>query len=247
MMKKWGFAIVALGLLFTACNNDDDGVEELPIEEQNQVDDDAIVQYLHDHYFDSERGLIKEFDADDESDDEYPTLHSQGTKLPSGVWIIKRAGVVAEGPIADENTKDSILISLQTQAFIASNKDLAENEKLYSGIAPLNNLPWTTINSSGVPIWDPSYYFINVPKLNLNDNVNLTHFEIEGFTEGLKHFNSTNNDGTDLYNFQGAIIVPSRLAFGRDFAYVGNALNYTYRNYSFIFNFELHKVIDRIP
>lgn len=247
MMKKWGLAILALGLLFTACKNDDDTNNEIPVEEQNQVDDDAIVEYLQNHYFDPERGLIKEFDADDESDNDYPTLHSQGTKLPSGVWIVKRAGMVAEGPIADNNAQDSILISIQTQAFIASNKDLAENEKLYSSILPLNSLPWTTINSSGVPIWDPAYYYVNIPRLNLNDNINLTHFEIEGFTEGLKNFNSTGTSGAELYNFQGAIIVPSRLAFGRDLAYVSGALNYSYRNYSFVFNFELHKVIDRIP
>lgn len=247
MIKKWGLTILALGIFFTACKNDDDGVEELPIEEQNQVDDDAIVEYLQNHYFDTERGLIKEFDDEDAEDDQNQTLHSLGTKLPSGVWIVKRPSVVAEGPIANDNTQDSILISLQTHAFVASNKDLAEEEKLYSSITPLNSLPWSTINSSGVPLWDPSYYYIDVPKLNLGDNVNLSHFEIEGFTEGLKQFNSTDTDGTDLYNFQGVIIVPSRAAFARDFSFVGSQLNYTYRNYSFVFNFELHKVIPRIP
>lgn len=243
MMKKWGFAIVALGLLFTACNNDDDGVEELPIEEQNQVDDDAIVEYLQNHYFDPERGLIKEFDADDDSDNDYPTLHSQGTKLPSGVWIVKRAGVVAEGPIADDNTKDSILISYETKIFKASYLDLPEDGKPYG----TPQVYGSTINGSGSAAWDPTFYFVDVPNLNLDDNINISHFEIEGFTEGLKQFNSTGTSGADLYNFQGAIIVPSRLAFGRDFVYTSSGLSYSYRDISFIFNFELHKVIDRIP
>lgn len=243
MMKKWGLTILALGLLFTACKNDDDTNNELPVEEQNKVDDDAIVQYLQDHYFDPERGLIKKFDADDESDNDYPTLHSQGTKLPSGVWIVKRNGVIAEGPIADDNTKDSILISYETKIFKASYKDLPEEGKPYG----TPQIYASTINGSGTAGWDPTFYYVNVPNLNLNDNVNISHFVIEGFTEGLKNFNSTGTSGADLYNFQGAIIVPSRLAFGRDFVYTSSGLNYSYRDVSFVFNFELHKVIDRIP
>lgn len=242
-MKKWGLTILALGIFFTACKNDDDADNELPIEEQNQVDDDAIVEYLKNHYFDSERGLIKEFSDTDSTDNDYPTLHSQGTKLPSGVWIVKRPGVTAEGPIADDNTKDSILISHETKIFKASYKDLGENEKPYG----TPQVYATTINGSGTATWDPTFYYVNVPSLNLNDNVNISHFVIEGFIEGLKYFNSTQTSGADIYNFQGVIIVPSRAAFSRDFVYTSSGLNYSYRDISFIFNFELHKVIDRIP
>jgi|SRR5690606_3521098 len=242
MMKKWGLAIIAAGLIFTACKDDDNGFDELPLDEQNQVDDDAIVEYLQNHYFDSERGLIKEFDADDESDDDFPTLYAQGTKLSSGVWIVKREGVVAEGPAADNNAQDSILISYDVKMFKANYKDLQEGGKPYNPISPYS----TTINGAGVGTWDPSFYYYHIPE-TMNDNIELKHFVIEGFTEGLKHFNSTDNDGSDLYNFQGAIIVPSRAAFGRDLVYNGSSLNYNYRDISFVFNFELHKVIPRIP
>lgn len=241
MIKKWGFAIIALGILFTACKNDDD-VRELPVEEQNDIDDRAIVEYLQNHYFDPEKGLIKEFDAGDPGDDNYATLHSQGIKLPSGVWIVKKPGVVAEGRIAQDNTKDSILISHEIRVFKASYENLTGEQKPYKSIQTIAS----TINGSGTAIWDPSYYFYHIPS-TMNDNVNLSHFVVEGFTEGLKQFNSTQTSGADLYNFQGAIIVPSRAAFGRDFVYSGSALNYAYRDFSFVFNFELHKVIDRIP
>lgn len=242
MIRKWGITIVAVGLLFVACKNDDD-VNELPQEEQNQVDDDAIVEYLQDHYFDPERGLIKEFDDEDTTDNDYPTLHSLGTKLPSGVWIVKRPGVIAEGPIADDNTQDSILISYEMKYFKASYEELGEDGKPYDPVQTLSS----TINGAGTAAWDPSFYYTNVESLGLNDNINMSHFVIEGITEGLKSFNSTQTTGADLYNFQGAIIVPSRTAFGRDFVFAGGTLNYSYRDISFILNFELHKVIDRIP
>lgn len=239
-MKKWGLAILALGVFFNACKNDDD-VDELPVEEQNQVDDDAIVEYLQDHYFDPERGLIKEFDSEDSTDNDYPNLHSLGTKLPSGAWVIKRPEVVAEGPVADDNTQDSILISYEVKYFKASYQDMGEHGKPYK---PLNTLS-STINGAGTATWDPSFYYVNIENLGLNDNINSSHFVMEGFTEALAHFNSTGTTGSDLYNFQGAIVIPSRLAFGRDFVFAGGGLNYSYRDLSFVFNFELHKVIPR--
>lgn len=240
-MKKWGLTILAFGLLFTACKNDDDNDNELPIEEQNQVDDDVIVEYLKDHYF-GERGLVKAFNDTDSTDNDFPSLHSLGTKLPSGVWIVKRPEVIAEGRAVEDNTQDSILISHESKIFKASYQNLTEGQKPYTSLQTFA----TTINGSGTAGWDPSFYHYHIPA-TMNDNINLSHFVIEGFVEGLKHFHSTDTDGSDLYNFQGLIVVPSRLAFGRDLVYAGGSLNYAYRDYSFVFNFELHRVIDRIP
>ena len=77
-------------------------------------------------------------------------------------------------------------------------------------------------------------------------NIDLESFVIEGFVEGLKEFSATETSGVDLYNFQGVILVPSRLAYGRDFVYLGGNLDVnTYRDNSFVFNFELHKVVPR--
>jgi hypothetical protein len=240
MMRKWGILAIAFGLLFTACKNDDDN-DELPQEEQNQVDDDAIVEYLENHYFDSERGVIKAFDEEDEEDDDNPDLKSLGTKLSSGVWVVKRPEVVAEGESADNNEEDSILISYNAQVFKATYTDLEEGEKPYSGIATFDS----TINGTGTPKWDPFFYHVNLTDAQTENGITMSQYVIEGFTEGLKEFNSTGTNGSDLYNFQGAIIIPSRMAYGRDFDYINGQLGYNYRDCSFVFNFELHKVVPR--
>jgi len=241
MIRKWGITMVALGLLFTACKNDDD-VDELPQQEQNKVDDDAIVEYLQDHYFSPDRGVIKQFSEDDEEDDEYAPLRDNATKLSSGVWIVKRPGVEAEGPVADNNEEDSILISYVATYFKATYEDLAEGEKPYAAIS---GTFLSTIYSTGTPAWDPMFYYIRLTDSQIENGVPLSGYVIEGFTEGLKEFHSTGTNGSDLYNFQGAIIVPSRMAYGRDFDYLSGSPSYSYRDFSFVFNFELHQVIDR--
>ncbi len=242
MMKKWGICILIAGLFFSACKNDDDN-NEISIDDQNQVDDEAILQYLEDHYFSPERGLIKKYDDEDESDDDYPNLKSLGTKLNSGVWIVKRPGVTAEGPSITSNVQDSIWISYDSKMFRASNDNLDTGDgRLYGTTGGFFN----SINSTGEAAWDPYFYYTHLTEEMISNDINLTHFVMEGFVEGLKHFNSTQTSGTDLYNFQGAIIVPSRLAYARDYIYSGGTLrNDIYRNTSFIFNFELHKFIPR--
>ena len=241
MMKKWGIAIIAAGLLFTACNKDD-GNDELVQEEQNKVDDDAIVEYLQDHYFSPDRGVIKKFDSEDEADDDYAPLSENATKLPSGVWVVKRPGVTAEGPVATNNENDSILVSYQSTYFKATYEDLAENEKPYAAISG----PFlSTISTSGTPAWDPVFYYRKLTDAQIDNGIKLSGYVIEGFTEGLKEFKSTDNDGTELYNFQGAIIVPSRMAYSRDFDYLSGTPSYSYRDCSFVFNFELHRVVPR--
>lgn len=242
MMKKWGICILMAGLFLGACKNDDD-VNELPQEDQNQVDDEAILAYLEDHYFEPERGLIKKYDENDEEDDNYPSLKSLGTKLNSGVWVIKRPGVTAEGPAVTNNLQDSLLISYHSKRFIATNEDLSEGEKSYE---PYMADFFNTINSTGQAAWDPYFYYTPItPDLAGND-IKQSHFMIEGFVEGLKHFQSTQTSGADLYNFQGAVVVPSRAAYARDYIYSGGMLrNDIYRDNSFIFNFEVHKVLPR--
>ncbi len=241
MMKKWEICLLAAGLLLGSCKSDDD-VNEVSIEDQNQVDDEAIVQYLEDHYFDPVRGLIKKYDEEDNSDDEYPNLKSLGTKLNSGVWIVKRPDVIAEGSAITSNVQDSILISYDSKMFRASNDNMETSDNLYGNLSGYFN----TINSTGQAAWDPVFYYSQITDALQENDINLSHFVIEGFVEGLKEFNSTQTTGADLYNFQGAIIVPSRAAFGRDFVYSGGQLrNDIYRNVSFVFNFELHKFVPR--
>lgn len=242
MMKKWGFTILAIVFAFSACKNDDDNGEP-SIADQNKWDDEAILAYLEDHYFEPERGMIKRFDVNDSVDDDYPNLLSQGTKLPSGVWVIKKNDFVAEGRSVVNNAQDSILLSYETRIFKANKEELADGQKPYT--IDLQTL-YSTINASGTPQWDPYFYYTHLTPTMIDDGRKMEHYVIEGFVEGIKYFQSTANDGLDAYNFQGAIIVPSRAAFARDVDYIGGSPSYNFRNFSFVFNFELHKVIDRI-
>lgn len=241
-MKKFGIGLLMISLAFTACKKDDE-FNDLPQDEQNETDDRAISDYLEDHYFDSEKGLIKKFDADDESDDNYQSLMAQATKLPSGVWIVKREGVTAEGPSITDNLTDSILISYTSSRFKATYNDLEEGEKAY---AKYSTSFFNTIYSTGTPAWDPIFYYKDISQTLQNNGIKEEQFVIEGFVEGLKHFKATLTSGEELYNFQGAIIVPSRMAYGREFVYINGSLDpSTYRDNSFIFNFELHKIVPR--
>jgi hypothetical protein len=241
MMKKWGLAIFAVVLAFTACKNDDD-FKEPSIADQNKWDDDAILAYLEDHYFEPELGLIKRFDATDSTDDAYPTLLSQGTKLPSGVWVVKKNDYEAEGRAVVNNAQDSILLSYEAKIFKADYDNLADGQKPYTN--EFGTL-FSTINGSGSPQWDPNFYHVHLTTTMLNNGIKPSYYEIEGFIEGLKHFKSTDTNGTEAFSFQGAIIVPSRAAYSRDVSYISGSPSYNFRNTSFIFNFELHKVIDR--
>lgn len=241
MMKKWIVAALGICVFLGSCKNDDD-INEPSTDDQNSLDDQAILAYLEDHYFEPNRGLIKSYSPTDSTDDDYPNLLSQGTKLPSGVWIVKRNGVEANGRSVQNNLQDSILISYHAYKFVAVS-DLDTDEKPYSRSY---DVFMSTINTSGSPQWDPVFYYNHITPSMAEDGINLSHYVIEGFVEGLKQFPSTETDGIDPYNFQGAILVPSRLAYGRDINYLtGTPNNLNYRNCSFVFNIELHKVVDR--
>lgn len=242
MIKKLGVGLLVLSLVFTACKRDDDD-HDLPQDEQNEVDDRAISDYLEDHYFDPVRGLIKEFDDEDETDDDYPSLMTSATKLPSGVWVVKREGVTAEGQSVNDPKSDSILISYNSFRFKATYDDLKEGEKAYAKYsASFAN----TIYSSGTPVWDPAFYYTKITQEMADKGINESYFVIEGLVEGLKQFKSTQTDGSELYDFQGAILIPSRMAYGRDLVYLNGQLDgVSYRDNSFMFNFELHRVVQR--
>ena len=65
-----------------------------------------------------------------------------------------------------------------------------------------------------------------------------------GFREALQKFKAFDNlTGETPYNLQGVIIVPSRAAFARNPHYP--YLNTSYRNKSFVFNFQIYGREDR--
>lgn len=246
MLKKIGFFILAAGMTsFWACS-DDDGtfkIKDIPQDERNELDDLAILQYLEDHYFETEFGMIKSFNDSIQEDETTPSLLTLGTKLPSGVWVVKRPEYEAEGPAVTDNSKDSILISFNSARWVSSDDDLAEGQRLYEkNTATFFN----TIYTTGTPAWDPLFYYVNITPAMEENEIDESFFVIPGFVEGLKQFQSTDTDGVEVFDFQGAILVPSRAAYGRRTTFLeGQKDPIKYRDNCFVFNLELHKVIPR--
>lgn len=226
MNLKHVFVTIAVLVFFANCKNDDSN-ELLPQQEQNKLDDQAIVNYLKKHYFD-DNGRVKELkkaDADNQT-----ALYKLAKQVDNGYWYVKNPKIKGDKRAVKDNTKDSILLQYDMKIFKATKvKDTVR----YASLTPLSS----TINTSGYPIWDPAFYYTKAPK-----GVNLDFYTIEGFVDGIKHFKSTgrNSDDTPAVNFQGLIIIPSRLAYNRS----SNALKVG-ADQSVIINFELYKVIDR--
>lgn len=237
-MYRFVFLTFVFILTAIGCAEDDNNYDQ---NEQNSLDDYAIEEFLKDYYF-GEKGKITFYDANDETDDDEPSLYELGQKMSNGIWIIKNPNVAATGPSVINNDTDQILISFQTFYFSSG---LINNYEdiVYGGLG----LHSSSINELGEPVFDPSFYYADLNPDNENDLE--SYYEIEGFVEAIKQFNATETSGVGAFNFQGVIVVPSRLAFGRDLAYTGETtttgnrnLSSQYVDASFVFNFELHQV-----
>lgn len=250
-MKKIFLYILAGSLCFTACKKDDDEVatfkEPDDVAVRNSYDDQAIQKFMNDNYLDVQ-GNIKAFSSTDASDDNEKKLSELNpVKLPSGVIYIVRNGAqptsggVTIDPFAtDPNAKTQIKTMIRANYYLATESD--GNITFTSSGTLLN-----TINGSGSPTVDPSFYYVKNSVLTAATTdaaKNRSYYEIEGLQEGLTYFKGFQNmnDG-DAYNLQGVIIVPSRDAFARDAHY--NYTGYSLQNNCFVFNFQIYKANPR--
>lgn len=244
MIKKFFVTLLATAAFFTSCKSDDDN-NELSTEQQDSLDDQAIEEYLEQHYFSQDNGKITKFDtiAGNEDDKNNPSLKSLAKKDPAGFYYAYRPGVTADGPSIVSNDDSKILISYDVKTFEATN-DTDIYKYKYGTISNYAN----TINTGdGSATTDPSFYYYQLTSEQIKNGIKREHIELKYFAEALKKFKSTGRSGRELYNFQGVIILPSRLAYGRNKMYTGSSVtaNHAYRNASFIFNFELDKVTPR--
>lgn len=245
-MKKIFLYILAGSLCFAACKKDDEVetfVEPEDISVRNSYDDQAIQKFMNDNYLDSQ-GNIKAFSSTDTSDDNEKKLSELNpVKLPSGVIYIVRTGAQpTSGGVTIDPFNNDLNLKTQIRAMIRTNYYLATNTDgnvAFSLAGSLDN----TINGGGSPKTDPLYYYVK-EKVWKDAGKTRSYYEIEGFQEGLSHFLGFQNmsDG-DPYNLQGVIIVPSRAAFARDAHY--NYTNYSLKNTSFVFNFQIYKANPR--
>ncbi|MGE8554091.1 MAG: hypothetical protein ACN6OB_09205 [Chryseobacterium jejuense] len=241
-MKKIFLYILAGSLCFTACKKDDEVPtyqEPEDINVQNTYDDQAITKFMNENYLDAQ-GNIKPFSTTDTSDDNEKKLSDlKYTKLPSGTIYIMREGAQ---PAADKGkviaSDDIIKIMGRVYAYQAIDNN---GTALFSGKTQFLN----TIDDSTIPLVDPAYYFI---KKTIRDQTgkSRSYYEISGFREALQQFTAFKDLPNDApYNLQGVIIVPSRAAFARNDHYP--YLGYSYRNKSFVFNFQIYGTEVRPP
>ena len=237
-MKRVLICLASAILIFQSCNKDDNETIEVikevdNITEQNANDDKAIAVYMDEHYLD-EQGLIQDISTTNNTT-QTKLSSLDWTKLDSGVIVIKRQGAQpsAQTGVTIGNT-DVIRLMGVTDTFLSKVNDDGTID--YASNYTFRN----TISGTGNPEVDPYYYYVKKAVLentaNTEDQKKRSYYEIEGFQEGLRQFKSFNQDDSALHNLQGVIIVPSRAAYARDAHYTS-----TYRNRSFVFNFQVYK------
>lgn len=245
-MKKIFLYILTGSLCFSACKRDDDVEtykEPEDIAVQNTYDDQSIQKFLDENYLDAQ-GNIKAFSNTDDSDDNEKKLSELNpVTLPSGVIYIVRAGAQPSDLTPPAGTTigsdDIIRIMMRAKTYLAANTD--GNVAFISGTDFVN-----TIDGTGTPVVDPAYYYVKESILEdatTDAAKQRSYYEIEGFREALQKFKAFDQPDSAPYNLQGVIIVPSRAAFARDshFNYTG----YSFRNRSFVFNFQVYKTTPR--
>lgn len=238
-MKKIFLYILAGSLCFSACKKDDDVetyVEPEDIAVQNNYDDQAIQKYLTEHYLDSQ-GNIKTFSSTDPADDNETKLSAMSPiTLPSGVVYIIRNGAQPD-PGTTIGATDITRIMMKSQTALAADNDGNVTFISYSDF-------FNTIDGTGSPLIDPKFYYIAdqdplITAATTDVAKQKNYYMIEGFSEALQKYKAFNKADDENYNLQGVILVPSRAAFARDAHY--NYTGYSFRNRTFIFNFQVYK------
>ncbi len=235
-MKKSLVFLALISVLVVSCKRDETNTEvtpEVSIETQNSYDDEAAQNFLATHYFDV-KGNVKELAATDTVNVKLSLLNP--ITLPSGVVYVSRP-TAQPSPGTAVGTYDKISLMSIATSYVATKTDAKVS---FNSPSIFRN----TISFTGVPEIDPMYYYV---KKSVLENATMdvakqrSFYEIEGFQEALKKFNSFDQPDETNYNFQGLIIVPSRAAFARDQHY--NYTGVSYRNRSFIFSFQLYKTV----
>lgn len=244
-MKKIFLYILAGSLCFTACKKDDDlevYKEPEDINVQNNYDNQAIKKFMDENYLDVQ-GNIRPFSATDTADDKEKKLSQlEYETLPSGTIYIVRKGAQPTSNPQTIKSDDIIKIMGRAYSYVAIENN--GNPSFTSKATFLN-----TIDGNVVPVIDPKYYFISdkdplIVKATTDAAKQQSYYMIRGFNEALQKFKAFDNlPGEAPYNLQGVIIVPSRAAFARNphYTYLGQS----YRNASFVFNFQIYGRADR--
>ncbi|WP_027377666.1 hypothetical protein [Kaistella palustris] len=235
-MKKTFLYLALASLTIVSCRKDvEEIIPEVSIETQNTYDDQAAQAFLQNHYLD-EKGNLQDLVATDTVHVKLADMIPAPVTLPSGVIYLVRAGAQPD-PGTPVGTYDELHLMSASYSYLAEE---FEGKARFGPPSLFRN----TISGTGIPETDPSYYYVKksvLEKATYAPAKERKYYEIEGFQEGLKHFAAFNLPDESNYNLQGVIIVPSRAAFARDEHY--NYTGISYRNRSFVFNFQIYKSI----
>lgn len=238
-MKKIFLYILAGSLCFSACKKDDEidyYVEPEDINVQNNYDVQAIKKFMDENYLDAQ-GNIKPFSATDTADDNEKKLSDLDYKtLPSGTIYIMRNGAQPSPADAQPIAEKSVLkIMGRGYSYLATDNN---GSVVFTAKSAFLN----TIDGSTLPLVDPMYYYVKESVLaaaTTDAAKQRSYYEIAGFKEALQLFSGFNDLPSEtVYNLQGVIIVPSKAAFARNAHYP--YLQQSYRNKSFVFNFQIY-------
>lgn len=232
------FFVISILLSAFSCRKDSSTTTTATVDiaTQNSYDDQAIQKYLTDHYFDNKGNVVAYSDVASTN----PSLATLNpVTLASGVvYLVKSDAQPISGTAVAAN--DAISLMHNTISYVAA-KDSSSGVVSFTSSYTFEN----TISSTGVPTYDPKYYYVKdsfISQYNTTNSTTKDHsfFEIEGFKEALQKFQSFSMNNSDNFNLQGVIIVPSRAAFARDASYWG-----TYTDRSFVFNFQIYNTTPR--
>lgn len=240
-MKKIFLFLAISSLAITSCRKDDSNsvTDDVSIETQNSYDDASAEQFLKDNYFDAKGNIVAFSSTVTTDDNETPLANLNPIKLPSGVIYISRYVPTNGKNIA---ATDKIRWMLKATTYVGIKE---KDGTIKFGSAQLFK---NTMSSTGTPEIDPAYFYVKKSVLD-KYNESLTtpktraFFEIEGLQEALVKFQSFEIPDSENYDLQGVIIIPSRAAFARDDHYP--YATYSFRNRSFVFNFQVYKTETR--
>ena len=212
--------LVGLSVFTTSCKSDDDNTKTLSVEEQNIADDAAITNFLANYYFD-DLGKITKFSDAVTSNDKTP-LSKIAQQDAAGYWYVINPDAPA-GSGTSPDGENNILIHYNLKYFVAT-----EGGNGYTSLTTGSS----SIEGLGVAQENPFFY-----KQPVDTTKEKSYYVVDNLVNGLKKFKPTNKGKNDPYDhLQGVIVVPSRLAYGRN----SNALGVS--NATLLLNFELYKV-----
>lgn len=206
--------------------------------QQNQYDDDAIQNYLENHYL-NEQGKVTK--VTDKTPETTPRLSQMNPiKLSSGVVYIVRPDAQ---PTNGQDIESSDNLTIMQNAYVMQ----AEASTTTSPTFGSNYIPFFNgVTISGNLTKDPSYFYVKKSILDANPTKPASYYEIEGLSEALRHFKAFNKADDEEYNLQGVILIPSRAAFGKDvhFPYLGGSET-NLQDKTFMFNFQIYRAEPR--